>query len=446
MRIPEIPPPLTELLDQIRPEQIRKLARLTRSLASDRRYLHWDRLRRLVPPSDLSHQEWWLLLKLARAASLRPVELKSAAGLAFRFSIPDAILEEVHRIDMEAGGLVGIPEPIANPHTRDRYLVSSLIEEAITSSQLEGALTTRVVAKEMIRTGRRPRDVGEQMILNNYATMRHIGELRESTLTPETVLGIHRMVTGETLDDAGAAGRLRTSDERVVVGDLYGQVFHDPPDARQLRTRMEAMCDFANGRAPDYFIHPVVRAIILHFWLAYDHPFVDGNGRTARALFYWAMLHSGYWLFEFISISSVLRKAPAKYGRSFLYTETDDCDLTYFLLAQVEVIRRAIDGLHAWIDRKKTGIQEAEAQVRRLGVFNHRQAAVIRHALRHPGQLYTFVSHQRSHGIVYQTARTDLLGLSERGILEKAKRGRENIFRAPADLDSRLKRLEKGRA
>jgi Fic family protein len=63
-------------------------------------------------------------------------------------------------------------------------------------------------------------------------------------------------------------------------------VFHTPPPAAELPARLEAMCDFANSKTPDTFIHPVVRGIFLHFWLAYDHPFVDGNGRTARALFY----------------------------------------------------------------------------------------------------------------------------------------------------------------
>ena len=65
------------------------------------------------------------------------------------------------------------------------------------------------------------------------------------------------------------------------------------------------MVEIAGG-----FIHPMIRSIILHFWLAYDHPFVDGNGRTARALFYWSMLRHGYWLFEFISISQIILKGP----------------------------------------------------------------------------------------------------------------------------------------
>jgi Fic family protein len=205
---------------------------------------------------------------------------------------------------------------------------------------------------------------------------------------------------------------------------------------------MAAMCAFANGETPDFFVHPAVRAIILHFWLAYDHPFVDGNGRTARALFYWAMLRGGYWIFEFLSISSILRKAPMKYGRSFLYTETDDNDLTYFLIAQSRVIRSAIRDLHGYIERKTGEVLEVESRIRALEILNHRQVEIVRHALKHPRQRYTFASHQKSHNVVYQTARTDLLGLAGLGVLEKRKRGRQMVFVAPPDLAERLKRLE----
>jgi Fic family protein len=74
-----------------------------------------------------------------------------------------------------------------------------------------------------------------------------------------------------------------------------------------LPERMRALCAFANMRTGvDGFVHPIVRAIILHFMLAYDHPYVDGNGRTARALFYWSALKDGYWLIEYVSISRII--------------------------------------------------------------------------------------------------------------------------------------------
>jgi Fic family protein len=406
-------------------------------------YPHWDKLRHLAPPDGLTSEEWWMGIKLRRAGLLKEIPLKDKEGRPFQFGVPDLVQAELHDIDVGAGRSLGVPEPITNPQTRDKYLIRSLIEEAITSSQLEGAATTREVAKEMIRSGRPPRDNSEQMILNNYLTMQRVTELRQEALSPKMVFGIHRLVTENTLDDPTAAGRLRKPEEERVVGDDFGEIFHNPPAAAELPLRLQAMCDFANGKTPGFFVHPAVRAIILHFWLAYDHPFVDGNGRTARALFYWAMLRAGYWLFEFISISSILKKAPTKYGLSFLYSETDSNDLTYFIVAQTKVIRRAIDELHLYIGRKTVEVRELEAHVRALNLFNHRQAEVIRHALKHPYQEYTITGHAKSHNVVYQTARTDLLDLAERAVLEQKNRGKKMIFTVPVDLAERLRKMEK---
>jgi len=444
MRIPQTPPKLEELMaEAAETGRMMQLFTLMREAKTPRHYLHWDKIRRHPTPEGINHREWWMMQKLSRLEALKPIGLRDLSGKPFQFAIAGLVMEELHQIDLGAGGLVSIPEPITNPQTRDRYLVRSLREEAITSSQLEGAVTTRKVAKEMIRSGRKPRDNSEQMILNNYATMERIRDLKSSALTPELVFQIHRLVTEKTLDHPTAAGRFRAPNERRAVGDDFGQVYHDPPPAEELEERMVAMCAFANGKTPGYFVHPAVRAMIIHFWLAYDHPFVAGNGRTARALFYWAMLHHGYRLFEFVSISNILRKAPSKYCRSFLHTETDDNDLTYFLIAQTKVIRRAVRGFHGYIERKTAELRDAEARMRVLELFNHRQVEMIRNALKHPGQHYTFESHRKSHQVAYQTARTDVLDLAGRGVLEKRKQGKQMVFFAPADLTIRLKKLEK---
>jgi Fic family protein len=321
---------------------------------------------------------------------------------------------------------------------KDRYLVRSLIDEAITSSQLEGAATTRHVARDMIRTGRRPRDRSEQMILNNYVTMQEIVRLRQKRMTPELVLELHRRVTEKTLDQPNDAGRLRGLAERIDVGDDFGRVFHVPPPADQLESRLSAMCDFANRNTPEQFVHPVLRAIMLHFWLAYDHPFVDGNGRTARALFYWAMLHYGYWLCEFISISEIIRRAPAKYGRAFLYTETDENDLTYFLLYHLDVIRRAVDQLHGYVERKTAELRALEQKMHAVALLNHRQQALISHALRHPHFRYSVEGHRRSHNVVYETARSDLMELAEQGLLEGRKVRGEWQFVPVSEIEQKL--------
>jgi Fic family protein len=378
-------------------------------------------------------------LKLQRLTTCRSILLPDKKGRYFSFGTPDLVTELLHQIDRNGGTLIQLPEPVTNPDERDRYVVRSLMEEAITSSQLEGAATTREVAKKMLAEGRAPRDRSERMILNNYVTMRRITELKDEPLTPEMVLNVHRLVSENALDVADGAGRLRRSDERIVVEDIEHTVLHDPPPAEELPQRLQAMCDFANAKTPGYFIHPVIRGIILHFWLAYDHPFVDGNGRTARALFYWQMLHVGYWLFEFVSISQILRKAPVQYGTAFLQTETDDNDLTYFIVHQAEVIRRALRELHDYVERKS---RETRTCMRLLGGFadlNHRQQALLTHAVRHPNFIYKIAGHMARHGIVYDTARLDLLDLAKRGLLEQRKTGRALGFMAPPDLEKRLR-------
>ena len=318
-------------------------------------------------------------------------------------------------------------------------MIRSLMEEAITSSQLEGAVTTREVAKEMLRTGRNPLDKSERMILNTFITMRRIRELRGQRLTPELVFELHRLVTEGTLDKPDAAGRFRRPDELITVEDDDGNIMHLPPKAEELPDRLKLMCDFANGEPVEPFIHPAIRAMILHFWLAHDHPFVDGNGRTARALFYWAMLKSDYWLFEYVSISDVLKRAPIKYYRAFLLTETDENDLTYFLLHQSEVIRKAISSLHDYISRKTREVRDSERMLRNWRHLNHRQQALIGHALRHPDNSYTVEGHQRSHDTSYNTARTDLQSLVEEGLLEQRKSGKKMIFHTSARLEQEIR-------
>lgn len=445
MRMPARPPSTNKLLNEqlVRSHDVfNAILVASADATTSRRYWHWDKIRHLKPPTGLTYEQWWVAMKLARLPLFKHAPLKDASGHPFVFALPDPIPEMLHHIDQDAAGRIEVAEQkIANPATRDRYIVRSLVEEAITSSQLEGAATTRRVAKEMIRSQRKPRGRDEQMILNNYQAMRRIRELKGQPLTPELLLELHRTLAHETMDDPSAVGRFRRPDDRVEVATPDNEVLHTPPPAQQLEKRLAALCDFANGATPDYFMHPVIRSIILHFWLAYEHPFVDGNGRCARALFYWSMLKEGYWLCEFISISQIIKKGPAKYGRAFLYTETDDNDLTYFILYHLDIIRRAIQELHDYIADKTAQVRQIEQLIRASVSLNHRQLALLGHALRHPDTQYTFESHRASHNVTYQTARSDLLDLVSKDLLTERKIGRRYCFSPVENLEDKLGKL-----
>jgi len=401
------------------------------------RYLHWDKLRFFKTPDRITLEEWWAAIKLARRSQYRFLPLLDTRGDWFRLAMPDVLQRQVSEIDRDLSGRVKLPEELTNSDTRDRYIVSALIEEAITSSQLEGAATTSVVAREMLRSKRKPRDKGERMIYNNFAAMQFVREVQGRELTPDLVCDIHRRVTADTLDDEADAGRVRQAND-IRVLDPVGLLLHSPPDAAELGVRLQALCDFANEKTPNYYLHPAVRAAVLHLWLGYDHPFVDGNGRTARALFYWSMLHSGYWMCEFVSISHILRKAPAKYARAYLYTETDENDATYFVLYQLDVLQRGIVALHEYVRAKADTIHKTRLVLRQSQSFNHRQLALLGHALRNPSAKYTVSSHSTSHQVTRQTARVDLTELTEHGFLNATKVGKEMAYTVPGDIEKRL--------
>jgi len=447
MKIPIKPPSQLELMKTLSgssPDQIIQIITMGIGPELNGHYLHWDELRHREPPQGLTHEEWWFAIKQARSVIRKHLNLKDQQGNEFGLVLTGGLQRKLHKIDRDAAGTIQMDAPITTKETRDRYLIRSLFEEAITSSQLEGASTTTSEAKKMLRSGRKPRNRSEQMILNNYQAMQFVRENRSEPLSKSFLLELHDKVTYNTMDRPDASGGWRKASEDIIVADARdGTVLHRPPHADLIPNRMKTLIEFANSDQSDSFIHPVIRAVILHFMLSFEHPFADGNGRTARALFYWYMIRNEYWLIEFVSISKVIKIAPAKYAKAFLHTETDENDLTYFMHHQFDVIIKSINDLHEYLAIKAKEVQVTEQLLRGpvQRVLNHRQVNLITHALKHPNYLYEIQSHQTSHAVAYQTARTDLLNLEELGLLQKFKRGKAFVFQSPTDISERITHL-----
>ena len=437
MRLP-VPPPVEKSAPP-------PLADAREPLALDKagRYLPWERVRYLPEAggSRAGATRLWLRMKSVRRGMFRRLPFSDVEGRPFVFCPLDALGEFQHWMDQQGGGMMAGEDPPGPERERQKYILRSLTDEAIHSSQLEGAATTTRVAREMLRKRRKPRTEGEKMIANNYAAMRFIREEAGARrMTPALLLELHDIVTGDTLPE-GERGRLRRRDDIVVTDPSSGVVLHRPPASASLSGRMKKLCAFANERTPDYFLHPALRAVLLHFALAYDHPFTDGNGRTARALFYWAMKRGGYWLAEHVSISKAVKRAPAQYARAFLHVETDENDATYFLLHQAKIIREAAADFRR---HAESSAQEQSAaltlleRMRAAGRFNLRQTSLLERAVRKPGEVYDIASHRAVNGVSYQTARTDLTRLADAGMLAMSKRGNAFVFAPVGDLRERL--------
>jgi Fic family protein len=396
-------------------------------------YLHWEDVKHRTPPGELKVEDAWGVVKLLRFAASKPLPIKDENGRPFFYWIPDSTQEVLHEIDQNSSGSLAFNSSDEGDQTStvtNRFLVSSLIDEAIATSKIEGAITTWVEAEKMLREQRRPRDKSEQMILNSYNTIQKLRQRVDEPLSLELLHEIQTLITEKTLENPEHAGRFRQSHEKItVVENSTGDVVYTPPDATHLHERMQKLIEFANSPSTGtQFIHPFVKACILHFWLAYEHPYCDGNGRTARSLIFWYLIKNKYWLFQYLPLSKFVIEAPAQYYRSFLYTEKDGNDLTYSIVYMAKVARKAIEALHKNISELKKEQKGLADSLKRYSGINHRQRELLRELLKDDTTMVSIKYHQNLHQVTYETARTDILELVKLGFLDQVSSGKKFLF------------------
>lgn len=383
---------------------------------------YWDTVKYKRCPDGCTPQQLWTYVKAARVKSMMSVWGKYGISL----TLTNQMQRMCHEIDMNWGRSWGT-DSIIGDENKEQYLVGSLMEEAIYSSQMEGAATTRKVAKEMLRKKMTPKDKSQQMIANNYQTIQFIVSHKDALLTPELLLQIHQLMTEHTMQDPQEAGCFRSNNDVVVENGITHETVHIPPTYEEIPNFVEDLCRFFNEQDAPQFIHPIIRGIIIHFMVAYVHPFADGNGRTARALFYWYMLKQGYWLTEYLSISRVIAKSKKSYEKAFLYTEADGMDMGYFVAYNMRVLQQSFQQLQDYIKRKQEEKRAANSFLR-IGNINTRQAQIIKMFADDSNLVVTIADLQAQFLVSPTTAKADVVGLINMGLLaeisfNKVKKG-----------------------
>jgi len=400
-------------------EEIRKLIRKY----NEQEYIHWDDLRRKKIPFDPI--TFWYVIRTIRSTKYREIRIGDEK---FPFYTPENFQKQLHLLDKASpASFDWLFREFPSEANKNQYLSNSLMEEAIASSQLEGAATTRPEAKKILREGRKPKNTSERMIVNNYQTIHRLKELRDKPLSRELILEIHREITQGTLESESDETDFRTTDD-IVVGSKADptKIYHYPPECAKIPAMIDDLIAVANE--DDEFIHPIVKAIILHFLIGYIHPFNDGNGRTARALFYWFALKHHYDLLEYISISRIFVHAPAQYSRAYLLTETDSNDMTYFIDFNIHIISQALEDLKRYIVQKKKEESQSLRLVEQIPDLSFRQAEILRDFIKYPTRYYGISEIAGKYKVSLPTARTDLLLLEEKGKLKKYQDGKRQVF------------------
>lgn len=409
--------------------------------AHESEYMPWSRFKYLELSKNHSPELLWGLVKQLRQLSPDRIDtpIMTPQGIRFSWQPPSIMPQVLHTIDMETGGAMATPG-LTDTANRQWYVTRGIMEEAIASSQLEGAVSTRKRAKEMILQKIKPKNQSEQMILNNYQAMQQTDIWSEKPLTLDLLQGLHVLLCRDTGIHTNKLGVFRMDADEVVVADRAKNIiYHIPPPRAFLEQEIKKFIGYFNDKVEDgTFVHPVVKAILIHFWIGYLHPYVDGNGRLARALFYWYAKKHGYWAFSFLPISLVIKKSPAQYRDAYVYSEQDDFDVTYFIDYNLRKISQAHDNFRTYQMQKKKENRRIAALLETQFQLNVRQQAFIKMFFDDPSASISIQRYASMLQISRPTAQRDLDQLERASIVRSARRGNEKLYRLTYEARARL--------
>ncbi len=397
------------------------------------KYKSWKEIQRsLTIPLKLRPEEAFKLLNIDRRASAKQTPICDKQGVPF-------VWEELSRFrffcdDFAKNFGAYKTKNTLSDEKKDlqrKKIFEGTVEEAIASSQMEGAIITRKQGRELLRSKRKPKTNAEIMVFNNYRTIIRIeNEWKHEKMSESLLIRIQESLTKNTLEKPQHEGQLRKDADNIVVGDkLQDRTAFVPPTEKQMKKQLIRLIDFANDElAHDEYFGDLPKAILLHFWIAYLHPFCDGNGRTARAIFYWYLLRNNYPYIGFLPISTRIKKSKNSYEQAFLLVEQDNNNLTYFFDYIIRQMKISIKDFQEYEERLEQEEQKNIEISKKCSNLNDRQIELLQYFLQHPNEYTTFGRHQSYQEVSHVTARKDLLALEEKNYLSSRKKGKHIFF------------------
>jgi Fic family protein len=299
---------------------------------------------------------------------------------------------------------------------RQEFLLDSTIEEAITSAIYEGAHSTRAQAQQLIASGDRPKSKDEWMLVNNFKAMSWVQAHRDEQLSQRIILELHRIVTENTMegDDANFSGKFRN--DKVFIGP------HEGIPHELIQRTIDEMITLVTQN-PRY-IHPLLRGILVHYFTAYIHPFFDGNGRTARALFYFKAMRNQLDYLQLLSVSAYLKEHGTQYQKTFEKVVANDHDVTYFIDFCLDSIHSALEA----VSKKVKYLLRINELRDRISISANQIGLLQRMAL----NKFRMVSIEEYAAQIQKSreiARQELKALTDHGLVQEEKQGKKLVYR-----------------
>lgn len=384
------------------------------------KYLGEEEIRHRVEHEKIpgKWEEIWQKIMNTRKVGAVPLFL-SSLDMKFWYFPSDSINKKISEIERLGTKLY---DKISTDNTFiNSFLVDAEVEEAISSAIYEGANTTRAKAKQLLESGKRPASKDDWMLLNNVEALDWIKENRTNQISLDVILKIHQIVTKNTLEgpDTNYCGKFR--DDSVVINNAQGKIVHEGIKFEKIEEALKEVIKNVNSH-PRY-LHPLIRGILLHYFIAYIHPFFDGNGRTARTLFYFKSMKHDLKFVELLSISAHLKNSGNQYEKAFEKVKRHDWDLTFFidyclesLLAALKIVQGKVDYL-----MKINLLKETYP-------LNENQIGLLQRLALNKYRILSIETYAEEISKSREVARQDLKDLVKIGFLKEQKSGKKFIY------------------
>jgi len=207
----------------------------------------------------------------------------------------------------------------------------AIILESHHSTHIEGTQLTLKQAREILagKSLRGIRKDDRQELLNYKRAMDFVAEYlgKKSEITEDLIKKIHRMLVKDVRGGSLEPGKYRRV-QNYVVNSLTGEIIYTPPPPSKVP---KLMGEFVRWLNEETSISPVLIAGIAQYQFVDIHPFLDGNGRTARLLCTLILYQNGYDFKKLFSLSEYYDKDRPSYYNAIQSVRNNDMDMTYWL-------------------------------------------------------------------------------------------------------------------
>ena len=248
-----------------------------------------------------------------------------------KYSISNKILNNVAKI--EAAKEIIESAPLV-PSYEAKFRQEAIVRTVHHGTHIEGNPLEQKEVKDVLEGKKviaKDRDIQE--VLNYREVLKFIDSKKDEPITEKSLLEIHKLTTKKLLP-SNQIGAYRYVQVKIT-DSATGKTSYMPPTPKQIPDLVRSFLLWLNHSQTDE-IHPVLKAAITHYFLVAVHPFVDGNGRFARAASTLILFKEGYDIKKFFSLEEYFDKDPQRYYLGLQKTSNQskiikDRDLTVWI-------------------------------------------------------------------------------------------------------------------